>query len=90
MAPRIQIRYFARIREKLGLGEEVIELRPDMQTLHSLRADLALRGEAWAELVGPNASTLMVALNQNLLNISTDVELADHDEVAFFPPVTGG
>lgn len=90
MAPRITIRYFARIREKLGLAEEVVELRPDMQTLHSLRADLALRGEAWAELVGPNASRLMVSLNQNLLNISTDVELADHDEVAFFPPVTGG
>ncbi len=90
MAPRITIRYFARIREKLGLSEEIVELRPDMQTLLSLRVDLALRGEAWAELVGPNASRLMVALNQNLLNISTDVELADHDEVAFFPPVTGG
>lgn len=90
MTPRIQIRYFARIREKLGLSEEVIELRPDMQTLHSLRADLAGRGELWAELVGPGAANLMVALNQNLINISTDVELADHDEVAFFPPVTGG
>jgi len=90
MAPRIMIRYFARIREKLDRSEEIVELRPDMQTLHSLRADLALRGEAWAELVGPNAATVMVALNQNLINISTDVELADHDEVAFFPPVTGG
>lgn len=90
MAPRITIRYFARIREKLGVSEEIVELRPDMQTLHSLRADLAKRGDAWDELIGPHAATLMVALNQNLLNIRTDVELADHDEVAFFPPVTGG
>jgi len=51
---------------------------------------LALRGDTWAALVGPEASAVMVALNQNLLNVSGEVELNDHDEVAFFPPVTGG
>jgi len=90
MAPRITVRYFARFREKLGLSEEVIELRPDMQTVSTLRADLALRGDTWAALVGPEASAVMVALNQNLLNVSGEVELNDHDEVALFPPVTGG
>lgn len=90
MAPRITIRYFARIREQLGLSEEVVELRPDMQTLSTLRADLARRGESWAELVGPHAARVMVALNQDLMNVSSEVELNDHDEVAFFPPVTGG
>lgn len=90
MVPRITIRYFARFREKLGISEEVIELRPDMQSVSALRADLALRGDVWAELLGPQASAVMVALNQNLLNVSGEVELSDHDEVAFFPPVTGG
>lgn len=87
---RITVRYFARFREQLGLGEEALPLQADMDNLKALRVLLAARGPQWAELVGPDASRLMVAINQELFDPRQDVELHPDDEVAFFPPVTGG
>lgn len=86
----ITVRYFARFREQLGLGEESLPLSRDMDSLAALRALLAARGPVWAELLGPDAARLMVAINQELFDPRQPVELHHGDEVAFFPPVTGG
>lgn len=87
---QITVRYFARFRERLGLSEETVALSEDMQTLPALRRLLATRGPVWAELVGPAATALMLAINQELFEAGREVQLQDGDEVAFFPPVTGG
>ena len=83
----ITVLYFARLREALGMGSEQIALPQGVRDLDGLRALLAARGEAWAtELVGNKA--LRAAVNQNMA--TGDAPVADGDEIAFFPPVTGG
>ncbi len=80
----IRILYFAGLREKLGLNEESVSLPEGLGTLGELKAWLCANGrEALAET--PN---LRFAVNQNMAR-ETDPVL-DGDEVAFFPPVTGG
>ena len=83
----ITVLYFARLREALGTGSEQVALPQGVRDLDGLRALLIARGGAWAtELAGNRA--LRAAVNQNVA--SGDAPVADGDEVAFFPPVTGG
>ncbi len=81
----IQIQYFARYREALGVDSESLEWDASLRTLNDLRARLAARGTEWDVLAGQN---LMCARNQELCTL--DEPLADGDEIAFFPTVTGG
>ncbi|KAA8695801.1 molybdopterin converting factor subunit 1 [Pseudomonas syringae pv. tagetis] len=80
---KIQVQYFARYRETLGLDSEHVE--GEFATLDALRQTLLQRGEAWQVLAEQN---LMCARNQELCKPTEP--LSDGDEVAFFPPVTGG
>jgi molybdopterin synthase sulfur carrier subunit len=84
---KLQLRYFASIRETLGLDQEAIELPMDIRTVDDLRAHLRSRGGIWSEVLG-EGKVLRCALNHQMVNAST--ELIDDAEVAFFPPVTGG
>jgi molybdopterin synthase sulfur carrier subunit len=84
---KLQLRYFASIRETLGLDQESIELPESVRTIDDLRAHLRLRGTIWAEVLG-EGKVLRCALNHQMVNASA--ELIDGAEVAFFPPVTGG
>lgn len=82
---KVNLRYFASLREALGPGEEVA--LEEALTLGQLRDRLVRRGGAHAEVLGrPRA--VRCALNQILCDESALV--ADGAEVAFFPPVTGG
>lgn len=81
----LTINYFARYRETLGLGEEQIPWSSSIGTIDALRNELLKRGEAWRVLAEPR---LMCARNQEMCKL--DTPLADGDEIAFFPPVTGG
>lgn len=83
----ITVLYFARLRETLGTGSEQIALPPDVQSLAGLRVLLAARGGAWATELAANGA-VRAAVNQCMADGSTRV--SDGDEVAFFPPVTGG
>jgi len=83
----ITVLYFARLREALGTGSEQIALPPAVSTLDGLRSLLMARGGAWAEALGPGRP-IRVAVNQDMA--ADDTPLAEGDEVAFFPPVTGG
>lgn len=79
----IQVQYFARYRETLGLDSEQVE--GTFTTLDALRRHLLQRGEQWQVLAERN---LMCARNQELCAL--DEPLEEGDEVAFFPTVTGG
>ena len=82
---KVQIRYFASIREALGRSGE--EWETAAATLAQLRVELLARGGAYAEALA-HGRAVRVALNQ----VMTDeaAALVDGAEVAFFPPVTGG
>ena len=82
----ITILYFAGIREKIGIAKESMQLPLDVNTVAALAVALRARGEKWAEALG--AANLKVAVNQTMALPNTVVQ--DGDEVAFFPPVTGG
>lgn len=83
----IKLLYFARLREALGTGREEVTLPAGVSTLGALRAHLSARGEAWAREMAAGRN-LRAAVNQEIAG--PDTPLKDGDEVAFFPPVTGG
>ncbi|MED5610465.1 MULTISPECIES: MoaD/ThiS family protein [Pseudomonas] len=81
----IRVQYFARYREALGLDGEQLGWSEAFAKIDDLRGYLLERGGAWQVLAEQN---LMCARNQELCAL--DEPLADGDEVAFFPTVTGG
>jgi molybdopterin synthase sulfur carrier subunit len=83
----ITLLYFARLREALGTGSEKLVLPAGVNTLDALRTHLAQRGDAWAKEMAAGRN-LRAAVNQSVA--AADTPLSDGDEVAFFPPVTGG
>lgn len=83
----IRIRYFARLRERLGCDEESLALPEGVATLADLLEHLRARDARWRAALDAE-SALMMALNQELAR--PESAIADGDEVAFFPPVTGG
>ena len=87
MVNTITLLYFARLRETFGMPSEKITLPVGAATLEAVRAALAARGGVWAhELAAGRA--FRAAVNRDIAGADTPV--ADGDEVAFFPPVTGG
>jgi molybdopterin synthase sulfur carrier subunit len=83
---KIQLRYFASLREALGPGE-LLELAEPATTIAAVRDALIARGEPYAGVLA-RARAVRTALNQVMAAESTPV--ADGAELAFFPPVTGG
>ena len=81
----IRILYFASLRERLGSADETLQEHP--RTLADLRAQLAARGGAWGEVFAGGQGVL-AAVNQEMAQPAAAVRAGD--EVAFFPPVTGG
>lgn len=81
------ILYFAWVRQKVGRSEESIPLPEDVTTVADLAAWLGARGGGYAEVFA-DTGRLRAAVNQE--HVSFDTELGRNDEVAFFPPVTGG
>ncbi len=84
-AIKITVKYFASIREAIGVGREEIELQAD--TVMALRDFLIAKGAPYAEVLARGKS-VRAALNQVMCDESAN--LHGGCEVAFFPPVTGG
>ncbi len=82
----IHLLYFAGLREALGVATEHLELPAGVATVAALRELLAARGSPWTALV--TTKNLRAAVNQEMAG--PDTLLQAGDEVAFFPPVTGG
>ncbi|MDZ7279027.1 molybdopterin synthase sulfur carrier subunit [Pantoea eucrina] len=80
----INVLFFAQVRELVGTASLTVEASfPDVA---ALRAALAARSDRWA--LALESGKLLAAVNQTLVPMSHT--LHDGDEVAFFPPVTGG
>lgn len=82
----INLCFFARFREQLGVQQELYTLPKECNS-HELLAQLAQRGNKWHELFD-NPTGVLVAINQEMATL--DHVIRHGDEVAFFPPVTGG
>ena len=83
----IRICYFASLREQVGLGEETLALPPGVGDIAGVRSWLRQRGGAWAEAFA-DGRPVLCAVNQTMAQPAQAI--VDGDEVAFFPPVTGG
>jgi molybdopterin synthase sulfur carrier subunit len=75
----IEIKFFASLREDMGRGEAEINA-----------ADAATIGEVWARVADGKVLAENMLMARNMEYSSVDTPVADGDEVAFFPPVTGG
>lgn len=82
---KVQLRYFASIREAIGSGSETLETAAT--TLSALREELIGRGGAHAEALA-RGKAVRVALNQTMSDETA--ALTEGAEIGFFPPVTGG
>lgn len=82
---KVQVRYFASLRESIGLSHETVETQT--ADVAALRTELMARGEHYRACLAPERPVRM-ALNQ--LMVQGNAPLSEGCEVGFFPPVTGG
>jgi len=83
----MQVLYFAWLRQRIGLAEEQVDPPEHVRTVGALADWLAARGPGHAAAFADRAS-IRCAVNQEFATAETPVGAGD--EVAFFPPVTGG
>jgi sulfur-carrier protein len=83
----VTLLYFAGLRESLGCSRENVALPAGSPTVATLVENLRNRDPRWSEAFAPG-KRWRVAVNQRMADMATPVKTGD--EVAFFPPVTGG
>jgi sulfur-carrier protein len=83
----VTLLYFASLRETLGCAREQLALPGTTATVSTLVEQLRNREGRWPEAFAPG-KTWRVAVNQQMADLATPVKPGD--EIAFFPPVTGG
>ena len=84
---KVKVLFFASLREQLGTAVEEIELPEGVATVAALRSHLRARGGAF-EKAFAEKNLVRSAVNQNMVSPASPIRPGD--EVAFFPPVTGG
>jgi len=80
----INVLFFAQVRELVGIS--ALEMPDEFGDVATLRSALAQKGDRWA--LALDSGKLLAAVNQTLVPLSHPIKAGD--EVAFFPPVTGG
>lgn len=83
----VRLVYLARLRDALGTGTESVDLPREVGTVTTLLAWLSNRGGAWSHELAPGRA-VRVAVNHDMAGPETPIRPGD--EVALFPPVTGG
>ena len=84
---KLELRFFASLRESLGISQENITVPATVITIADLRTHLIARGAPWSDVLA-SGKVLRCALNHQMVDANT--ALQEGAEVAFFPPVTGG
>jgi len=84
---KVKVLYFASLREKIGRDAEEVELPADVASVAALRSHLRARGGNYEHAFSEKA-LLRAAVNQDMVQSAAAIKAGD--EVAFFPPVTGG
>ena len=82
----MKVLFFGSLREQLGTGELNTDLPDDVDTVGQLLANLQSQGEEWKLALG--SGNVLFAVNQDM--VDENMAISDSDEVALFPPVTGG
>jgi len=83
----VKLLYFAWVREQTGISEETIELPGEIDTVSDLMTWLKARGPEFAAAFD-KSDVIRAAVDQT--HVAHDAQVADANEIAFFPPVTGG
>ena len=81
----IEILYFASVKERMGIAGESVKIKKGI-TGEGLINLLSDKGEPWQAVFSDNR--LLIAINQEMASLEDSI--FEGDEVAFFPPVTGG
>ncbi|WP_310630145.1 molybdopterin converting factor subunit 1 [Paraburkholderia sp.] len=84
---KLTIKYFASIREKLGMAQEIVDIDAAQITIDGLRNRLMERGPNAAEALDIQRP-VRVAVNHEM--VANNFVVRQDSEIAFFPPVTGG
>jgi molybdopterin synthase sulfur carrier subunit len=83
----ITVLFFAKLREDVGVARVELPYSNEMQSVHHVVSSLhAVYGEAMAEALA--AENIIVAINHEVADFSAQVN--EGDEIAFYPPVSGG
>jgi len=82
----MNILFFASLREQLNTGEEKWQDLKGAKTAGDVLQQLKLRGEPWNKAL--DNEQLIISVNQEVAHLNTQIQLGD--ELAIFPPVTGG
>ena len=83
----MKVRYFAWVRERVGLAEEDLDPPPSITTIADLVAWLTKRGEGYAYAF-ENPKVIRAAIDKS--HVRADAPIRGAGEIAFFPPMTGG
>jgi sulfur-carrier protein len=83
----VKILYFAWLRARIGCAEEELTLPPQVRDVAGMLDWLRARGSRYAEAL-QNQAVIRVAVNHDYVGL--DHPVGEGDEVAIFPPVTGG
>lgn len=83
----ITLLYFARLKEVFGVSSETLELPASVRSVQDLIGQLQARGGEWETELAPGRA-FRVAVNQEMAGL--DAPIQSGDEIAIFPPVTGG
>jgi molybdopterin synthase sulfur carrier subunit len=83
----VRVLYFAWLREKVGKGEEIVDLPAQARTIADLVQWLRTRGPEYEEAF-KRPTVVRAALDQ--VHVKADTPIGAAREIAFFPPVTGG
>ncbi|ODS24868.1 molybdopterin converting factor subunit 1 [Candidatus Endobugula sertula] len=81
----LKILYFARLRDEVGCSKELLQWQDHFASVNDIKTLLNQRGEPWQQAFSDN---ILHAVNQHV--VQSDHAITDGDEIAFFPPVTGG
>ena len=84
---KVKVLFFAALREQLGSSGEEIEVPADISTVAGLRSHLRSRGGPYEKALA-DRNLVRIAVNQDMVPATARIKAGD--EVAFFPPVTGG
>jgi len=86
--PIIKIHYFASVRERLNQSEEQLTLPEGVTSIEDLIKHLQIINPSFKSVMG-SGKKILVAVNQTVI-VDLNYKLSEDDEVAFFPPMTGG